>query len=94
MSVENKRASYFSNRLHHALVRYVTNNGNDNAAVHKILLDKFSVKTSPENDDYISLTSNTTDETAQRFQDFQPAEIVEIINIFEEKLLKSVNRWN
>ena len=84
VSVENKRASYFSSRLHHALVRYVTSNGNDNAAVNKILLDKFSIKTSPENDDYISLTSNTTDETAQRFQDFQPAEIVEIINIFEE----------
>mgnify|MGYP001164877303 FL=1 len=81
-TVEGKRGIYYSNRLHHALVRYVTNNGADTYRVNKILTDRYGVSLSPT--DYPSLTASTTNEDASRFQSFQPSELVSIINMFEE----------
>ena len=77
-SVDGKKGIYFSNKLHNALVRYVTNGGNDKSAVDKILVERYGVKTTI--DDYVALTG----EQATRFQDFQAEELLAIISMFEE----------
>lgn len=80
--VDNKMGKYFSQRLHHALVWFVTDGGNDQAAVEKILKDRFGVSTVIS--DYAKLTKQTTKESAKSFQKFHPYELVQIINMFEE----------
>lgn len=81
--VEGKRGVYYSQKLHHALVRYVTNNGQDKDAYEKILQARYGVTTKVPN--YTSLTASTTgSEPSSRFQDFHPEEIVQVINMFEE----------
>ena len=80
--VDNKMGKYFSQKLHHALVRFVTDDGNNEDAVEKILNDRFGV--SIKVPDYSVLTQSTTKESAKSFQKFHPAELVTIIDIFEE----------
>ncbi len=80
--VDNKMGKYFSQRLHHALVWFVTDEGNDHNAIEKILNDRFGVST--QIPDYTKLTLPTTKETAKNFQKFHPRELIEIINMFEE----------
>ncbi len=83
--VEGKRGRYYSKRLHHALVRFVTDNGHDLDAYERILQERFDVATRVEDHmTYESLTANTTVEQAWIFQEFHPEEIVEIINTLEE----------
>ena len=77
-TVDGKKGIYFSNKLHNALVRYVTNNGKDSSAVNTILVERYGVTTVI--DDYVALTG----EQASRFQDFQAEELVAIISMFEE----------
>ena len=76
--IEGKRGLYFSNRLHHAVVRFVTDNGSNKSAVNKILTERYGI--SIDIDDYLELTG----ENASRFQDFQDSELISIINMFEE----------
>ena len=80
--IEGRRGVYYSQRLHHALVRFVTNDGKDKGAVEKILNTRYGVSMAVP--DYGKLTASTTDESAGRFQDFHPEERVQIINMFEE----------
>lgn len=81
--VEGKRGLYYSQRLHHALVRYVTDNGTNQSAYEKILTERYGVTTQVP--DYTALTQETTGgEPATRFQDFHSDEIIQIINMFEE----------
>ena len=80
--IDEKRGKYFSQKLHHALVRFVTDGGNDKDAVEKILNERFGVSTRVP--DFLTLTSATTNESANSFQEFHPLELVEIINMFEE----------
>ena len=80
--IEGKRGRFFSRRLHHALVRYVTDSGNDVSAYEKILQDRYGVTTQISS--YAHLTAPTTGEGGSRFQPFHPEEIVHIINVFEE----------
>ena len=80
--VEGKRGVYYSQRLHHALVRFVTNNGRDEAAYEEIFKSRYGVTTRIP--DYARLTSSTTSESASRFQKFHPEEIVQLINMLEE----------
>ena len=83
--VEGKRGTYYSKRLHHALVRFVTDNGHDEKAYEKILQERFGVTTRvTDHTTYRELTADTTDEPAWRFQEFHAEEIVQIINTFEE----------
>ena len=83
--VEGKRGAYYSKRLHHALVRFVTDNGKDEDAYEKILQERFDVTTRiTDHTTYRDLTANTTDEPAWRFQEFHAEEIVQIINTLEE----------
>ncbi len=80
--VEGKRGVYYSQRLHHALVRFVTDNGKDKATYEGIFQSRYGVTTRIP--DYTQLTSSTTGESASRFQEFHPEEIVQLINMFEE----------
>jgi hypothetical protein len=80
--LDGVRGQYFSKRLHHALVRYVTRDGADPDAVERILGERYGVTTRVP--DYVALTRSTTSEDAARFTAFRPAELVEIINMFEE----------
>ena len=80
--IEGKRGVYYSQRLHHALVRFVTDNGRNVTAFEKIFKERYGVTTRIPS--YKALTANTTDESASRFQDFHAEEIVRIINMFEE----------
>ena len=83
--IEGKRGKYYSQRLHHALVRFVTDNGRDEAAYEKILQERFGVTTRiTKHTTYRELTASTTGEGASRFQKFHSEEIVQIINTFEE----------
>ena len=81
VKVEGRRGVLFSKKLHHAAVRYVTNNGTNDSAINNILTNRFALSRNPN---YTTLTANTTAEGSSRFQAFKPSEIVEIINMFEE----------
>jgi hypothetical protein len=80
-TLEGRRGRYYSKRLRHAVVRFVTRNGQDPAAAERILVERFGVSTQP---DYARLTASTTRETATRFQPFRPAELVQLIEQLEE----------
>ena len=82
VSLDGERGSFFSRRLHHALVRWVTREGSDDAAVEKILTERYGCTTHVS--DYTALTAPTTGETAASFQAFHPNELVDLINLFEE----------
>lgn len=83
--IEGKRGTYYSQRLHHALVRFVTDNGRDEDAYEKVLQERFGVTTRiTDHTTYRELTANTTGEGASRFQKFHSEEIVQLINTFEE----------
>jgi len=80
--IDDKRAKYFSLRLHHALVWFVTDEGKDRNAIEKILKERFGVSTKVS--DFKKLTKFTTDESSKSFQEFHAWELVQIINMFEE----------
>ncbi len=80
--IEGVRGRYFSKRLHHAVVRFVTDNGADRRAIRRILRDRFTV--SIDVPDYVELTRHTTGEHAGRFSEFKNKELIAIISMFEE----------
>jgi len=82
VTLDGVRGRFFSKRLHHALVNFATNFGNDLTRVNRILTDRFACTTDVP--DYLALTAGCTDEDAGRFQPFNPSELVSIINLFEE----------
>ena len=82
VSIDGVKGKFFSQRLHHALVNYVTDYGNDAYAVQRILSERFGCTTSVPS--YVDLTAPTTGEDDNSFQDFHPDELVTIINMFEE----------
>jgi hypothetical protein len=84
VEIEGVRGLYFSKRLHHALVRYVTNGGTDQAAVAKILWDRYGLLI--DRDGAPLQYSQFTSEPATRFQQWfkHPDELIRVINAFEE----------
>ncbi len=82
VQIDGEKGKYFSYRLHHALVWFVTDEGNDLDAVEYILKNEFGVSTNIS--DYNKLTKSTTNESEQSFQQFHPWELLEIINTFQE----------
>lgn len=83
--VAGKRGIYYSQRLHHALVRFVTDNGGDEDASERILRERYGLTTRiKEHTTYEALTASTTMESASRFQSFHSEEIVQLINTLEE----------
>jgi len=80
--IEDKRGKFFSQRLHHTLVWFVTDEGKDEDAVERILNERFGVSTKVS--DFKKLTKLTTNESEKSFQEFHSWELVELINMFEE----------
>ena len=81
VEIEDRRGIWYSQRLHHAVVRVVTNNGENREETARILKDRFGVELDP---DYDKLTSSTTGETNSSFQQFNSEELINLINIMEE----------
>ncbi|MDR0682685.1 MAG: InlB B-repeat-containing protein, partial [Dysgonamonadaceae bacterium] len=82
VNLDGVRGRFFSKRLHHALVNYATNFGNDEGRVNQILSERFGCTTDVPS--YEDLTREITGEDAGRFQKFSPDELVSIINMYEE----------
>ena len=80
--IEGVRGRYFSKRLHHAVVRFVTDGGADRYAIKRILRERFDVNIDVP--DYTELTRHTTNEHAERFSVFKNEELMALVSMFEE----------
>ena len=80
--IEGVRGRYFSKRLHHAVVRFVTDDGADREALERILQERYAVSINVP--DYTELTRYTTGENAARFTTFKNEELTAIATMFEE----------
>ena len=81
-TVDGKRGIWFSRRLHHAAVRFVTDHGRDENAFEMILQERYGVTTRVP--DYPGLTGPTGNESAANFQRFHANEVLLLINMLEE----------
>ena len=82
VNMDGVRGRFFSKRLHHAMVNFVTAFGTDKDRADEILRNRFGCAI--KDVDYEALTAGITDEDAACFQEFNPTELVSIINMFEE----------
>ena len=82
VNLDSVRGRFFSKRLHHALVEYATNFGEDEEQVNSILRQRYGC--TMDVPDYKALTADITDEDENHFQKFAPSERVAIINMLEE----------
>ena len=80
--IEGVRGRYFSKRLHHAVVRFVTDNGADRYALERILQERYAVSINIP--DYTELTRHTTGEHAGRFSEFKNEELMALVSMLEE----------
>ncbi len=80
--IEGVRGRFFSKRLHRAVVRYATDNGQDRQALAQILEDRYAVTLNVP--DYAELTKNTTKENAGRFGEFKNEELMALVSMLEE----------
>ena len=80
--IEGVRGKYFSKRLHHAVVRFVTDDGTDRYALERILRERYAVSINIP--DYAELTRHTTGEHAGRFSQFKNEELIALVSMFEE----------
>ena len=80
--IEGVRGRYFSKRLHHAVVRFVTDDGVDRYALERILQERYAVSINVP--DYIELTRHTTGEHAGRFSEFKNEELIALVSMLEE----------
>lgn len=80
--IEGVRGRYFSKRLHHAVVRFVTDNGVDRYALERILQERYAVSINIP--DYTELTQYTTGEHARRFSEFKNEELIALVSMLEE----------
>ena len=80
--IEGVRGRFFSKKLHHAVVRHVTDDGRDRHALKQILEKRYGV--SLDVPDYTVLTRRTTKEHAGRFGEFKNEELITLVSMFEE----------
>lgn len=80
--IEGVRGRYFSKRLHHAVVRFVTDSGSDRYALERILQERYAVSINIP--DYSELTRHTTGEHAGRFSEFKNEELMALVSMLEE----------
>ena len=80
--IEGVRGRYFSKRLHHAVVRFVTDNGADRYALERILQERYAVSINIP--DYSELTRHTTGEHTGRFSEFKNEELIALASMLEE----------
>ncbi len=93
-TMDKQRGRFFSKRLHHAAVTYLTDAGQDRGAANYILENRFGVSIdtgiADEPDSLFSTLYNTlpvtgeADRSASTWQPFTPKEILLVINQFEE----------
>ena len=76
--IEGVRGRYFSKRLHHTVVRFVTNDGANRYALERILQERYAVSINVP--DYSELTQYTTSEHAGRFSE----ELIALVSMLEE----------
>ncbi len=81
-NIDGVRGRFFSKRLHHAMVNYLTEFGENIDKANEILRNRFGCEIL--NINYTELTAGITDEDASNFQQFNATELVSIINMFEE----------
>ena len=81
-AIEGVRGRYFSKRLHHAVVRFVTDDGVDRYALERILRERYAVSINIP--DYSELTRHTTGEHAGRFSEFKNEELIALVSMLEE----------
>jgi hypothetical protein len=81
-AIEGVRGRYFSKRLHHAVTRFVTDNGADRYALERILQERYAVSINIP--DYSELTRHTTGEHAGRFSEFKNEELIALVSMLEE----------
>ena len=80
--IDGVRGRYFSKRLHHAVVRFVTDDGTDRYALERILQERYAVSVNIP--DYSELTRHTTGEHAGRFSEFKNEELIALVSMLEE----------
>ena len=80
--IDGVRGRYFSKRLHHAVVRFVTDGGADRYALERILQERYAVSVNIP--DYTELTRHTTGEHAGRFSEFKNEELIALVSMLEE----------
>ena len=80
--IEGVQGRYFSKSLHHAVVRFVTDDGADRYALERILQERYAVSINIPN--YSELTRHTTGEHAGRFSTFKNEELIALISMLEE----------
>ncbi len=80
--MDGVKGKFFSKRLHHALLRYVSNDGQDVIAMDKILRERYGVSILIS--DYMALTALTTHEGASSFDQFRPRELLDLAGMLEE----------
>ncbi len=80
--IEGVRGRFFSKRLHNAVVRFVTDDGNNRDAIRKILQERYDV--SIDIPDYAELTKHTTGENRHRFSEFKSEELLVVLSMLEE----------
>jgi hypothetical protein len=90
VTLDGVRGAFFSKRLYHAVVRFITKDGTDTKAVEHIMNTRFgcSIESSPPMNtaQYTALTAATTAEDGGRFQmwSVHPKEPLLILEMFEE----------
>ena len=79
--VDGRKGIWYSQRLHQAVARFVTDEGKDEFQVARILRDRYGVQATAQ---FSHLTAHTTAETKSSFQKFKPEERIALINMLEE----------
>ena len=82
VEIEGVEGRFFSKRLHHAVVRFVTDDGRDRHAIEYIMNTRYGISLNVT--DYTELTRHTTGEHAARFTTFKDEEVLDLVNMFEE----------
>ena len=80
VTVDGIKGKFYSKRLYHVLVNYLTEFGTDEGAVDHIAMESFGFKFMKSNDE----TQELMGEDKSNFQEFFAEEKVEILAMFEE----------
>ena len=80
VTIDGIKGKFYSKRLYHALVNYLTDFGNDENEVSKIADASFGVKFMKSNQE----TEDLMSEDSSNFQSFTSVEKIEILSMFEE----------
>lgn len=80
VTVDGIKGKFFSKRLYHAVVNYITDFAKDEHVIDHIAHERFGIRFMPANQE----TENLMNEDASNFQDFFREEKIEVLSMFEE----------